>query len=246
MDDYIQILIYLFIIFAFLNSLFKKKDKEKSPPRPSNSPDNSTRNTYSSPGYEKKGTQGEYDILKEIEGLFKGESDYTSQRKMESDAEKAEMRKVPPSEHTEDKEWHTEDSEWHSEDSEWHSENTEWHSESEEWHEQSATEHKLDKSWHSITEYKRSVKVDAAIEQEAERFERMLADRNKEVPYPFRHVYSRIIVIDERSLDEPCWNAFLMLPFYEWIECVPYLCGVCDNHILDIILHQIAEGSIHL
>ena len=185
MDDYIQILIYLFIIFAFLNSLFKKKDKGKSPPRPSNIPDNSTRNTYSSPGYEKKGTQGEYDILKEIEGLFKGESDYTSQRKMESDAEKAEMRKVPPSEHTEDKEWHTEDSEWHSEDSEWHSENTEWHSESEEWHEQSATEHKLDKSWHSITEYKRSVKVDAAIEQEAERFERMLADRNKEVPYPF-------------------------------------------------------------
>lgn len=178
MSEYIQILIYLFIIFAFLNSLFKKKDKGKTPPRPPNSPDDSTRNTYSSPGYQKKGTQGEYDILKEIEGLFKGESDYTSQRKMESDAEKAEMRKVPPSEHTEDKEWHTEDSEWHSEDSEWHSENAEWH-------EKSTTEHELEKSWHTISAYKRVPKVDAAIEKEAERFERMLADRNKEVPYPF-------------------------------------------------------------
>ncbi len=171
MGDYIQILIYLFIIFAFLNSLFKKKDKGKPPPRPSNSPDEPTRNNYSSPGYEQEGRQGEYDILKEIEGLFKGESDYTGQRKMESDIEKAEMRKVPVEEHTEDKEWHTEDSEWHTEE--------------EEWHEQSLKEHQLDKSWHSITEYKKSTVVDSAIEREAERFERMLADRNKEVPYPF-------------------------------------------------------------
>ncbi len=171
MNDYIQILIYLFIIFAFLNSLFKKKDKSKPPPRPSNSPDGDSRSNYSSSQYEKKGTQGEYDILKEIEGLFKGESDYTSQRKMESDAEKVEMRRVPVEEHTEDKEWHTEDSEWHTEE--------------EEWHEQSVKEHELEKSWHTITNYKRSAKVDAAIEKEAERFERMLAERNKEVPYPF-------------------------------------------------------------
>jgi hypothetical protein len=192
MSEYIQILIYLFIIFAFLNSLFKKKDKEKAPPRPSNSPGPETRNTSSSSEYEQKAKQSEYDILKEIEGLFKGEGGYAAQRKMESDAEKAEMRKVPSSEHTEDKEWHTEDSEWHSEDSEWHSENKEWHSESEEWHEKSATEHQLDKSWHSITDYKRSVKVDAAIEKEAERFERMLAERNKEVPYPFDDLRKKI------------------------------------------------------
>lgn len=185
MDDYIQIIIYLFIIFAFLNSLFKKRDKEKTPPRPSNSPGSETRNSASSSGYEQKAKQSEYDILKEIEGLFKGESGYADQRKMESEAEKAEMRRVPSSEHTKDKEWHTEDSEWHSEDSEWHSENKEWHSESEEWHEESTTEHELEKSWHTISAYKRAPEVDASIEKEAEKFERMLAERNKVVPYPF-------------------------------------------------------------
>ncbi len=180
MGDYIQILIYLFIIFAFLNSLFKKKDKDKQPPRPSNSPGGGTNNNYSSPGYEKQGRQGEYDILKEIEGLFKGEGDYTSQRKMEPEAEKAEVRRVPDAdaEHTEDKEWHTEDSEWHTEDAEWH--------------EQSVKENRLEKSWHTITNYKKSTFVDAAVAKEAERFERMLADRNKEVPYPFEELQKKL------------------------------------------------------
>jgi len=185
MDDYFQILIYLIIIFAFLNSLFKKKDKEKTPPRPSDLPDNEKKSTYSSAGYERQGRQSEYDILKEIEGLFKGEGDYTSQKTMESDAEKAEMRKVPVEEHTEDKEWHTEDEEWHSEDEE-------WHSESEEWHEKSTTEHELDKSWHTITQFKRTAPVDPAIEQEAEKFERMLANRNKEVAFPFNELRKKL------------------------------------------------------
>ncbi len=170
MSDYFQIIIYLIIIFAFLNSLFKKKDKEKTPPGTSNSPDRERQRSQVPQGYDQSRKQVEYDIMKEIEGLFKGEIDYPGRTKMESDIEKAEMRKVPDEEHTEDKEWHTEDSEWHTED--------------EEWHEQSKKEHQLDKSWHSITSYKKPV-VDAAIEKEAERFERMLADRNKEVPYPF-------------------------------------------------------------
>lgn len=170
MDDYIQIIIYLFIIFAFLNSLFKKKDK-KEPPRSSNSPGPGTKSPYSSSEYDQKARQGEYDILKEIEGLFKGEGEISSQRKMESDIEKAEMRKVPVEEHTEDKEWHTEDSEWHTEE--------------EEWHEQSATEHQLEKSWHTISQYKRIPKVDAVIESEAQNFERMLAEREKEENYAF-------------------------------------------------------------
>ena len=192
MDDYFQILIYLIIIFAFLNSLFKKKDKGKISQRPSNSSDPERKNTYSSSDYEQKDKPGEYDILKEIEGLFKNESDYTSQRKIESDAEKAEMRSVPAEEHTEDKEWHTEDSEWHSEDSEWHSEDNEWHSEDEEWHEKSTTEHQLDKSWHSITQYKRSPTVDAETEKEAEKFERMIADRNKEPVFPFKDLRKKL------------------------------------------------------
>ncbi len=183
MNDYFQILIYLIIIFAFLNSLFKKKDK-KDPPRPSNSPGPGTKDTYTS-DYEQKAKQSEYDILKEIEGLFKGEHDYSSQRKMESDIEKADMRKVPRSEHTEDKEWHTGDSEWHTGDSE-------WHTEEEEWHEQSTSEHQLEKSWHSITQYKRAPEVDTAIVKEAKKFEQMLADRNKEVPYPFKDLRKKL------------------------------------------------------
>jgi hypothetical protein len=185
MDDYIQILIYLFIIFAFLNSLFKKKDKTETPKRNADPGPPRQKTDYSSGEVERK-RQDEYDILKEIEGLFKGEQSYpTAGRKMESDLEKAKMRKVPSSEHTEDKEWHTEDSEWHSEDKE-------WHSESEEWHERSAGESQLDKSWHTISEFKRVPEVDATIEKEAEKFERMLAERNKTVPYPFDELRKKL------------------------------------------------------
>jgi hypothetical protein len=200
MDDYFQIIIYLIIIFAFLNSLFKKKDKGEAPKRTAGSSPQQQRKTYSSGETEQK-RQNEYDILKEIEGLFKGEKTYPSaDRKAESDIEIAEMRKVPASEHTEDKEWHTEDEEWHSENKEWHTENKEWHTESDEWHEKSTTEHELDKSWHSITQYKRTNPVDAVIEKEAEKFERMLAERNKVVPYPFNEL--RKILYSPKTLQD--------------------------------------------
>ena len=176
MSDYFQIIIYLIIIFAFLNSLFKKK--EKTPPGTSNSPDSQRKSTRPSQSYDQSPKQTEYDIMKEIEGLFKGEIDYTGRRNMESDVEKAEMRKVPVEEHTEDKEWHTED--------------TAWHTEEKEWHEQTMKEHQLDKSWHSITAYKKPAALDATIEKEAERFERMLADRNKEVPYPLNDLRKKL------------------------------------------------------
>jgi hypothetical protein len=183
MDNFFQILIYLIIIFVFLNSLFRKKDKGKTPPRPSDSPQPDKRSSYSSSGYERKGQQTEYDILKEVEGLFKGETAYTNERKRELDVEKAEMRKVPVEEHVEDKEWHTEDKEWHSENKEWHSENKEWHSESEEWHEESKEEHELDKSWHRMTPFKRTQKIDKTIEKEAEKFKQVLEGRHDEVSY---------------------------------------------------------------
>jgi hypothetical protein len=180
MDNFFQILIYLVIIIAFLNSLFKKRDKDKTPPRPSNSPNPDNRNSYSSAGYERKGQQNSSDILKEIEGLFKGETSYTNEQKMEQDIEKAEMRKVPVEEHVEDKEWHTEDKQWHEENKEWHSEEKEWHSESAEWHEETLSDHQMDQSWHRITPFKRTVKVDKTIEKEAERFEQLLAQKQDE------------------------------------------------------------------
>jgi hypothetical protein len=185
MDNYFQIIIYLIIIFAFLSSIFKKKSKEE-PPKTSSDPTPPVRRKPYTPGRTETKSQDEYDILNEIESLFKGEKTYPTQaRRTDSDLEKAEMRRVPESEHTRDKEWHTEDSEWHSEDKE-------WHSESEEWHEESSKEHELDKSWHTITQFKRPAPIDAAIEKEAEKFERMLADRNKEIPYPFNELRKKL------------------------------------------------------
>lgn len=164
MDDYFQIIIYLIIIFAFLNSIFRKKNKGETPPRPANSGDIEKDKTYSTSGYAQNEKQSEYDILKEIEGLFKGEDTSTGRRRMESEIEKAKMRKVPESEHVEDKEWH----------------------------EQSASEHQLDESWHSITQYKRAPAVDSVIEKEAEKFERMLAERNKEAVYPLNELLEKL------------------------------------------------------
>lgn len=161
MDNYFQILIYLIIIFAFLNSLFRKKPKAEPPQRRTGSPETGEQNGYSS---SEKIQTGEYDILKEIEGMFKGESDSYDKRKMESEIEKAKMQKVPMEEHTEDKEWH----------------------------ESSASEHELDKSWHRITEFKRDTASNALIEKEAERFEHILAEREKEVLFPFDELRKKL------------------------------------------------------
>jgi hypothetical protein len=185
MDNYFQIIFYLIIIFAFLNSIFKKKKKEESSQPPSISPGSQQRRTDASTQYQKR-NEIQSDILKEIEGLFKGENTYSpGNRRIESDIEKEKMRRVPVEEHTEDKEWHTEDKEWHSEENEWHSED-------EEWHEQSTKDHELEKSWHSITSYKRSASVDDTVAKEAEKFERMLAERNKVVPYPFNDLRKKL------------------------------------------------------
>jgi hypothetical protein len=73
MEEYFQILIWLFIIFSFLSSFFRKKKQRQSqqqqqepPPRREPSRDVST------PQNRTKAEPGEdYDILKEIESLFK-------------------------------------------------------------------------------------------------------------------------------------------------------------------------------
>src|SRR3989304_2618315 len=66
MDDYFQYLIYLFIIISFLSSIFRKKDKPQSKPgEPTPNP----------PVKPKRSTsQEDYDILKEIENMFKTQS----------------------------------------------------------------------------------------------------------------------------------------------------------------------------
>lgn len=143
MENFFQVLIYLIIIIAFLSSIFKKKDKQK--------PQGTTsgRMGYyesSEQKYPQKSQQDEYDILKEIEGLFKTETATTTEkRKLESTIEASQKRKISEEEHTQDKE-----------------------------------EHELDKSWHEITPFKRKVKVDSKIEKEAEQFEQLLANLDKQ------------------------------------------------------------------
>ena len=75
MDDLFQIIIYGIIIISFLSSFFKKKEPPK-PPVPGTKPKDSV--SYKSQSGSTGSTytqqnQDEYDILKEIENLFKGE-----------------------------------------------------------------------------------------------------------------------------------------------------------------------------
>ncbi len=79
MDDFFQYLIYLFIIISFLSSLFRKKDKTQT---------KTGTQTYKTPvetkPQPKSSPQGEYDILREIESLFKTGSSQQSQKKEET------------------------------------------------------------------------------------------------------------------------------------------------------------------
>jgi hypothetical protein len=75
MDDLFKILIWGVIIFSFLKPLFKKKEQQKEPPIPGTKPSGSA----SFPTQHKNADvvtaskkQGEYDILRELENMFKG------------------------------------------------------------------------------------------------------------------------------------------------------------------------------
>jgi hypothetical protein len=68
MDDIFQVLIYIFIIVTFLASLFKKRQK------PQDKRSEPVSNPTPQPRMETKSSQqDEYDILKEIEKMFKTE-----------------------------------------------------------------------------------------------------------------------------------------------------------------------------
>ena len=111
MDNYFEYLLFLFIIISLLSSLFKKKDKPGSKPG-STTPKRPVKPQPSS-------TQENYDILNEIENMFKTQSPQPEKRPRKTAIEK---KNYKPSEHTEDPEWHEENPEWHEEDPEWHEE----------------------------------------------------------------------------------------------------------------------------
>lgn len=115
MDDYFQYLLFLFIIISLLSSFFKKKDKPES--KPGTTPKPPVRPQPSS-------TQENYDILNEIENMFKTPSPQPVKQPGKTAIKE---KKYKPSEHTEDPEWHEENPEWHEEDPEWHEEDPSEH-----------------------------------------------------------------------------------------------------------------------
>jgi hypothetical protein len=98
MDNIFEILIYLFIIISFLSSFFKKKKRETKPgvqtPKP----------TFEPTPQVKSSKQEEYDILKEIEKMFKTDtSHYEGQEEKSFEKDK---RFESSSEHFETSDWH--------------------------------------------------------------------------------------------------------------------------------------------
>ena len=76
MDDLFQYLIYGVIIFSFLSSFFKKKEPPKQSPLPRTKQPDSVSYPKQQTDYGKVAAsqkQDEYDILRELENMFKGE-----------------------------------------------------------------------------------------------------------------------------------------------------------------------------
>lgn len=76
MDNFFEILIYLFIIFTFLSSVFKKKKPEQQKPKANIPQERQESEITYSPEEEMdsapvKSSSDEYDILKELEQFFK-------------------------------------------------------------------------------------------------------------------------------------------------------------------------------
>ncbi len=75
MDDLFQYLIWGIIIFSFLSSFFKKKEPPKQNPLPKNKQSNSTYLSKPQSEVEQNTVaqkQDKYDILRELENMFKG------------------------------------------------------------------------------------------------------------------------------------------------------------------------------
>jgi hypothetical protein len=84
MDDLFQYLIYGVIIFSFLSSFFKKKEPPKqTPQKPAQKPDSISYQQRSVKAETDIITQknDEYDILRELESLFKGEVNLPQQQR---------------------------------------------------------------------------------------------------------------------------------------------------------------------
>lgn len=143
MDNPLEILIYLIIIISFLSSLFKKKGK----------PQGKSERQTAKPPQTKPSTEENYDILSEIENLFKTET--ASPQKVETKSLEAESKVEPASEHLE---------------------TTEWHKQTETEHKPTVSEHSFE-SWEEKakkTEENQKQALDEKIVKQAEIFEKNL------------------------------------------------------------------------
>jgi hypothetical protein len=119
MDNFFEVLFILFLIFSFLAPLFKKKPESNKPARKEEPPDsNYQTDSQAVNSYEEKG-QEDYDILREIEGMFNKnaesrtpvEKETTVMQQASEADENAGL--VTPEEKNLQKEEHTEQTEWH-------------------------------------------------------------------------------------------------------------------------------------
>ena len=119
MDNFFELIFILFIIFSFLAPLFKKKPENNKPARKEEPPDNNYQSdSQTANSYEEKG-QEDYDILREIEGMFNKNAEVRTPEEKEMTAmqqtteadENAGL--VTPEEKSLEKEEHTEQTEWH-------------------------------------------------------------------------------------------------------------------------------------
>lgn len=118
MDNFFEVLIYLFIIFSFLSPLFKKK-KQQNPQSGSKVPDLNTgdRQLKTTPPAE------DYEILKELENLFKKDtpqkiSGSIETQKSESNLDKNISLENKPADYDESS-WHTPTVSEHTENPNW-------------------------------------------------------------------------------------------------------------------------------
>ena len=119
MDNLFEVLFILFLIFSFLAPLFKKKPENNKPVEKKEPPDsNYQTDSQTANSYEEKG-QEDYDILREIEGMFNknAESGTPEEKEMTVMQQATEAdenaglvttaeKKLEKEEHTEQKEWH--------------------------------------------------------------------------------------------------------------------------------------------
>ncbi len=108
MDNFLQILFFLFIIFSFIAPLFKKKKEQQTKAQDQKNPEKQKAKA------ELKKEMEEYDILNEIQGLFKppeekkipAETQPYAQSYEDTPYETPEWEKALKTEHTVNDEWH--------------------------------------------------------------------------------------------------------------------------------------------